>query len=159
MIKVLFVCLGNICRSPLAEAIFLSEIEKRNLSDRFSVDSAGTAAYHVGEAADPRSRQNASENGIAITSRARQFQSHDLQEFDYILAMDHSNFHHISSMAQRYGLEHEHVYLMREFQDADNAQEVPDPYYGGPQGFQNVFEILLDANRKFLNHLIQTHQL
>ena len=122
-------------------------------------DSAGTAAYHVGEAADPRSRQNARENGITISSRARQFQSADLQEFDYILAMDHSNFHHISNLAQRGGQRHDHLYLMREFQVGNEAEEVPDPYYGGPQGFQQVFDILLDSNKKFIDFLVLTHQL
>lgn len=158
MIKVLFVCLGNICRSPLAEAIFKAEVKKRGMEHLLQMDSAGTAGYHIGDAPDPRSYRNALQNGISIDHRGRQFQFNDFQDFDYILAMDQSNLRHITQMAKQQGIEHSNIYLMRSFQVDPDSQEVPDPYYGGHQGFQEVFDILSDANRRFLAYLKGQHQ-
>lgn len=153
MMKVLFVCLGNICRSPLAEAIFRKEISNQGLADRYFVDSAGTGGYHIGEPADPRSRANAIKNGVTINHRARQFITMDFQEFDYIIAMDQNNYNHITDLADQVASDHQNIHLMQSFQQQPDSLEVPDPYFGGEQGFQRVFDILLDANRGLLGHL------
>lgn len=159
MKKVLFVCLGNICRSPLAEAILKKKVADRGLSHLFHIDSAGTANYHIGKPADARSRKNAQENSIEIDHQARQILVHDLEEFDYILAMDRSNYQHILRLSplQRH---RDKVFLMRRFAydtvDLDDeAIDVPDPYYGGEEGFQQVFHILEESCDNFLNFLTE----
>ncbi len=154
MIRILFVCLGNICRSPVAEAIFNELVRQKELSHRFHADSAGTAAYHVGESPDPRSLQNARKNGIYLEHVARQFIESDFNRYDYILAMDHDNLRHILKLAPDSGNHRDSVYLMRSFQSSPDSLDVPDPYYGGGDGFQKVFDILEDANGKLLEHLM-----
>lgn len=139
-IGVLFVCLGNICRSPLAEGVFRDKVQKAGLEDRFEIDSCGTSAFHIGEQPDPRSRANAVENGIYLNHQARQFVEADFSEFDYILPMDASNYRNVMNLKPEGPAGA--VALMRAFDSESRGADVPDPYYGGEMGFQNVFDIL-----------------
>lgn len=139
MKKVLFVCLGNICRSPLAEALFRKHIQTNGLDQSFSCDSCGTAAYHVGSPPDNRSVANALANGLSYTHSGRQFSRQDFDQFDYIIAMDQSNFDDIQSLNTS---GHSNIYKLRDFDSIANGSDVPDPYFGGEQGFQDVFEII-----------------
>ena len=157
MVKVLFVCLGNICRSPVAEAIFNKRIREAQLVHRFLADSAGTSAYHLGDPPDQRSVNNALSNGVKINHRARQIISKDFYEFDYILAMDQDNLQHIELMAQNQGVSHSGIFLIRSFQSNGQELEVPDPYFGGKHGFQKVFDVLDDCNQKFIEYLVKAH--
>ncbi len=148
-IKVLFVCLGNICRSPLAEAIFKDKIRRKNLEQHFEVDSCGTADYHIGSIPDSRTLANAKKNGVHIDHYCRQLTSDDLEEFDYIFAMDRSNHRNILRLSNNE--KHvEKVFLMREFDQQGKGEEVPDPYYGSERHFQEVFEILDRSTENFL---------
>lgn len=157
MIKVLFVCLGNICRSPMAEGVFKDLIEKEGVSCKFSVDSAGTSGYHIDQLADPRMRDVANSKGIKLTSRSRKLVVADLLEFDYIVAMDESNYEDIKSLEKE---NHSaKVVLMREYDDTKEGINVPDPYYGGIEGFEDVYQILLRSNRNFLRQLCTEHDL
>ena len=139
--KILFVCLGNICRSPLAEAIFKHKLQQKGIQDQFEVDSCGTANYHIGDAPDSRSVANARKNGVTINHIGRQLQEEDLDYYDLILAMDKSNLSNIFKLQSKEE-QIEKIKLMREFDPLENGEEVPDPYYGGDKGFQNVFDIL-----------------
>lgn len=154
-IKVLFVCLGNICRSPLAEAIFKDKLKKKNLEKFFHVDSCGTSNYHIGDPPDARTTANARKNGVAIDHCGRQFTVNDLHEFDYIFAMDKSNYKNILRLLKDES-HRQKVMLMRQFDTVGKGEEVPDPYYGGEKNFQEVFEILDRSTENFLNHLQQT---
>lgn len=159
MIKVLFVCLGNICRSPLAEAIFNKKIKSLGLEERFSCDSCGTSDYHIGELPDERTLKCAAEKNISIKHRARQLNRVDLREFHYLIAMDYSNKKNIQLLIDKYGIQNRKVILMREFQpDADHL-EVPDPYYGGDEGFEQVHDILNDSIEHLLEHLRVEHNI
>jgi low molecular weight protein-tyrosine phosphatase len=152
MKKVVFVCLGNICRSPLAEGIFRDKVKQRGLEKEFEIDSCGTAAYHIGQQPDQRSVENARLNGIELNHKARQFSFEDFGEFDYIIVMDKSNLRNIQSLEQdRTGYE---LVLMRNFDVQGINQDVPDPYYGGDNGFQEVFEILDRSTASLLDHLL-----
>ncbi len=137
--KILMVCLGNICRSPLAEGILKAKVREHGLD--WQVDSAGTSSWHVGELPDPRSIATARKHGIDITDqRARQLRPEDLDEYDLILAMDRSNLHDILRLA-RNDEQRRKVRLIMEFADPDNAQDVPDPYWDD-DGFEQVFHML-----------------
>ena len=150
MTKVLFVCLGNICRSPLAEALFRKHVEERGLSDKYEIDSCGTAAYHVGDQPDSRSRANARLNGLEYTHNGRQVADNDFSEFDYIIPMDSSN---AANLRQADPTGNAHIELMRNYDPGHEGSDVPDPYYGGEQGFQNVFEILDRSTDNLLDKL------
>ena len=151
-IKVLFVCLGNICRSPLAEAIFKHKLQKKGLERFFDVDSCGTSNYHIGDPPDPRTIANARKNGVSIEHCGRQFIIEDLHHYDYIMAMDHSNLRNILRLLEYEG-HRDKVMLMREFDPLGKGEEVPDPYYGGEKNFQEMFEILDRSTENFLVHL------
>ena len=159
MIKVLFVCLGNICRSPMAEGIFLHLVQEAGLEDQIEVDSCGTGAWHTGEKADHRMRVTAKRHGIHLPSRARQLKTSDFSEFDYILPMDHSNLREVNRQLGLVDNPKSAVFLMRHFDELDQDAEVPDPYYGGPEGFEHVYEMLMRSNRNFLTYLVEKHKL
>ncbi len=158
MIRVLFVCLGNICRSPLAEAIFNHKIKENSLAHKFKSDSCGTSDYHIGELPDERTIQCAIQRGITIAHRGRQINRVDIREYDYILAMDHSNKSNIEKLIKRYGLSHDQVYLVREFQPNAEELEVPDPYYGDAKCFEYVYQVLDDSINHFLEYLKEEHK-
>jgi protein-tyrosine phosphatase len=159
MLSVVFVCLGNICRSPTAEGIFIELVNQNGLSKQVIVDSAGTGGWHIGDLADPRSRAEASRRGIQLRSRSRQFRSEDFQKFDLIIAMDRANLRNILRLA-RTDEERSRVHLLRKFDPlAPPDSDVPDPYYGGTNGFPDVFDIcargcegLMDEVRKRLSN-------
>jgi len=153
-ISVLFVCLGNICRSPAAEAIFISLLEKKALTDRFTVDSAGTGSWHIGKKADSRMRIAAERRDINILSRARQITSNDFDVFDYIIAMDNSNFRNILDLKNRTSSSNfASIQKIQNFRSVFNEQEVPDPYFGGNEGFDYVLDILEDSVGGFLKSI------
>ncbi len=147
MTRVLFVCLGNICRSPAAEGVFLHLLAQADASDRFVVDSAGTGGWHVGKAADRRMREAASRRGIALTSRARQLELADLRLFDHILTMDASNLAHVQALAKEGhgGGQQARIEPLVGYCSRFDAHEVPDPYFGGEEGFEHVLDLLEDA--------------
>ena len=148
--RILMVCLGNICRSPLAEGI----LKDKAPAHRVEVDSAGTSNYHIGEAPDPRSVAIAKKYGIDIsTQRGRQFQLSDFREFDLIYAMDKSNYHHILDMAPDQESRNK-VHLILNELHPDENMDVPDPYYGGAQGFENVFRMLDLACERILSKVL-----
>lgn len=150
-IRVLFVCLGNICRSPLAEAIFKHKLKQRGLEHKIEADSCGTANYHIGDNPDPRTTANAKKNGVEIEHCGRQLSVDDLEDFDYILAMDNSNFTNIHRILK----DEKHkpkIQMMRDY-DPHGKGDVPDPYHGGEKNFQEVFEILDRTMDGFLDKL------
>ena len=145
MISVLFVCLGNICRSPAAEGAFIRAVEEAGLRDMFHIESAGTMGYHQGELPDPRMRKQASVRGLNLNTRARHFNApEDFEKFDYILAMDMANYRDITRLdsGNNYG---EKVHLMMDFAPQNSLREVPDPYYGGVSGFDKVLDMVEEA--------------
>ncbi|MBW4481099.1 MAG: low molecular weight phosphotyrosine protein phosphatase [Tildeniella torsiva UHER 1998/13D] len=150
--RLLFVCLGNICRSPSAENIMNHLIEQRQLGGRVVCDSAGTAGYHVGSAPDRRMTQAAKTYDIDLVGRARQFDPADFDRFDYILAMDRQNYRDIVALDPT-GQHRDKVRLMCDFCRTHPDKDVPDPYYGGPEGFTYVIDLLLDACEGLLDHL------
>ncbi|MDA0327411.1 MAG: low molecular weight phosphotyrosine protein phosphatase [Gemmatimonadetes bacterium] len=150
--SVLFVCLGNICRSPLAEGVFQNLVHEAGLSDRFVIESAGTGAWHVGEPPDVRAVIVASEHGIELTSLARQVVDDDLRRFDYVIAMDRENLRNLERMASATGSEAE-IRLLREFDAEAEGGEVPDPYYGGASGFETVYEMVVRACQGLLDRI------
>jgi protein-tyrosine phosphatase len=142
--SILFVCLGNICRSPMAEGVFLSILERKGQSSDFIIDSAGTLGAHIGELADRRMRFFAEKRGYTLTHRSRKFTRADFGKFDWIIVMDDRNFDDIKSMAMT-SEEVSKIHRMVDFCQKSDATYVPDPYYGGDQGFENVIDLLEDA--------------
>ncbi len=156
MIKIIFVCLGNICRSPLGEAICAHKIKELGLTNKIQCDSAGTANYHIGEPPDPRSVQSASDHGIPIHHRGQQFTRSLSSQFDYLIAMDQSNY---QNMVAELGEKPSNLFLMRHFDLQNPEADVPDPYYGGAEGFENVFQILDRSVDEMLRYIIEKHNL
>ena len=151
-IKILFVCMGNICRSPTAHGVFRHLVREAGLAHQIEIDSAGTHAYHLGEPPDRRSRETARERGVDIGDlRARRAQSQDFLDFDYILAMDEDNYRNLAALCPP-GIE-EKLRLYMDFAPELEVREVPDPYYGGARGFDLVFDLLESASRGLLAEL------
>jgi protein-tyrosine phosphatase len=150
MVRVLFVCMGNICRSPLAQGVFEDVLRREGLEDEVEVDSAGTGSWHVGSPPDDRALSAASLRGVDISSqRARRITPEDCQNFDYILTMDEENYHMVSSLCRGSA-------VMRPFLDfaTDSPErEVPDPYYGGPDGFELVLDLVEEASEGLLEDI------
>lgn len=156
MVKILFVCLGNICRSPTAHGVFEKLLEDRSLSHLIEVDSAGTAAYHIGKQPDLRSQATAQRRGIKMSHlRARQAVAEDFYEFDYVLAMDHENYANLSELCP-VGQE-ERLSLFLSFAHDFSEDEVPDPYYGGDSGFERVLDMVENGAEGLLAHILAEH--
>ncbi len=151
--SVLFVCLGNICRSPMAETVFEKLISEKGEKDNFIVDSAGLGDWHAGEKADPRMRAHAEKRGYNITHRARQVKKEDFDKFDYIIGMDNQNIRGLQNLAKTD--EHRNKILkMTDFLQHHQTYSVPDPYYGGAEGFEYVIDLLEDACKGFYRSII-----
>ncbi len=147
--RILFVCLGNICRSPSAEAVFTAMVEKAGLSSQFKIDSAGIGAWYEGEPADRRMQSHAIKRGYNLTSIARQFKPGDFDRFDYIIAMDNENVKALKALA-RNEKDLSRISKMTLFSKRYSYQVVPDPYYGGEEGFELVLDLLEDASEGLL---------
>lgn len=150
--RVLFVCLGNICRSPAGEGVFKQYVAERGLEGEYQADSAGTSAYHVGEPPDRRMRRAASRRGLDLRGRSRQFSENDFERFDLIVAMDRSNLRGIQSM-DRQGRHQHKIKLFSDFVGDGFPVDVPDPYYGGRDGFDKVLDFLEAGMDDLLEHL------
>lgn len=157
MIRVLFVCLGNICRSPLAEAIFNQKLKNKGIQKHFKSDSAGTSDYHIGELPDERTIACAKKHGIPIKHRGRQVNRTDFRDFDYLIAMDEKNLETLNSMKIGFGFSGKEICLMRNFTPNPQSFSVPDPYYGGEEGFEEIYQILDESIDGFLGQINETH--
>ncbi|MEY8211049.1 MAG: low molecular weight protein-tyrosine-phosphatase [Gammaproteobacteria bacterium] len=150
--KILFVCMGNICRSPSAEGVFRNMVKEHNLSQFFYIDSCGTLDYHTGKSPDLRSQHAAMRRGIDISQQtARTIEQNDFNRFDYILAMDNHNRSFLQSMADEVYLNKIHLFL--EYAENCKLIEVPDPYFGGEEGFEIVLDLLQQASIGLIKHL------
>ena len=153
MVKVLFVCLGNICRSPTAEGVFKKLVREAGLGREIKVDSAGTGAWHVNQSPDPRSQEAALKRGIDLSAqRARKISTDDFNNFDYLVAMDRSNLGNLKkicppNLASR-------ISLFLEFAPELGHQEVPDPYQGGDEGFERVLDLIEVASQGLLSYIV-----
>ncbi|CAA0825212.1 Unknown protein [Striga hermonthica] len=159
--SVLFVCLGNICRSPAAEGVFRHLVKEKGLDSKFFIDSAGTINYHEGDQADPRMRAASKRRGIEITSLSRPIRPSDFGDFDLILAMDRKNREDILDAFERWRHKEplpanadKKVQLMCSYCKKHDETEVPDPYYGGPKGFEKVLDLLEDACESLLENIV-----
>lgn len=157
MVKVLFVCMGNICRSPSAEGVFAAIVEREGLSEHIVIDSAGTHAYHIGEPPDPRSQEAARQRGIDLSrQRARRVVAADFIDFDYVLAMDESNFQDLEAIRDPQSRAVFSLFL--DFAPENSERNVPDPYYGGGNGFQKVLDLIEVASEGLLADIRQRHE-
>lgn len=153
MVRILFVCMGNICRSPTAHAVFRKMVQDEGLAERILIDSAGTHAYHIGEPPDSRSLQTALRRGIDMADlRARKVGRGDFSDYHYILAMDQDNLSNLRALVAQ-GTASARVELFMDYAEDWSEQEVPDPYYGGAQGFERVFDMVEAASRGLLDAL------
>lgn len=158
-IRILFVCLGNICRSPAAEAIMQKIVDVNKLSHRLKIDSAGTAGHHEGEESDPRTIHHAKIRGYNVTSVSRPFQAHvDFETFDYILAMDNTNYNDLFEFDKDKQFSHK-IYKITQFCTLQTLKEVPDPYYGGPESFEQMMDILEDACQGLFEKIKMDHKI
>jgi len=157
-VGVLFVCMGNICRSPTAEGVFTKLVKEAGLEDAIRIDSAGTHGYHVGASPDERARETAITRGIDMGHlQARQVLPKDVDEFDYVLTMDRGNFE--NTMGLSTGENRDRIHMFMDFAENRPEAEVPDPYYGGPEGFENVFDMVEEAAAGLLAHIRSQHGL
>ncbi|MHB1117091.1 low molecular weight protein-tyrosine-phosphatase [Sideroxydans sp.] len=157
-VGVLFVCMGNICRSPTAEAVFSHCVEKAGLADVIHIDSVGTHDYHIGDAPDPRTQQAAKRRGYEMSGlRGRQVEVGDFARFDYVLAMDEANLSNLQRLRPRDAQSQLGLFL--EFAEHHSEREVPDPYYGGGDGFERVLDMVEDAAEGLLEHIRRRHLL
>lgn len=151
-IRVLFVCLGNICRSPTAHGVFQKLVDEEGLNEVIEVDSAGTSGWHIDEAPDSRTTQVAKTRGVDLSElRGRKAVTEDFHSFQYILAMDESNLSDLQAIAPANFTGHLGLFL--DFATRTNVREVPDPYYGGAKGFETVFDLVEDASEGLLNQI------
>lgn len=158
-IGVLFICLGNICRSPLAEALFRKAVVDEGLEGRFRIDSAGTSGYHDGEPPDARTTETARRRGVEVAGRSRRVTGADIEAFDYLVVMDGENLRNVERLLAGNGAGPQPVRL-REFDpEAGGDLDVPDPYFGGPRGFEEVHEMVERAARGLLEHIRREHGL
>lgn len=150
-VRILFVCLGNICRSPLAEVVVCDRAGRRSLNGRFNFESAGTGSWHIGKGADHRSAQTAREHGLDLSSHAaQQITGHNVDNWDWFIAMDWDNRNDLLAM----GVPKERLLMMRQFEtDDDLIPDVPDPYYGGPGGFEDAYLMLCENADRLLDYL------
>jgi protein-tyrosine phosphatase len=152
MVKILFVCMGNICRSPTAEGVFRKKVAEAGLEDSIHIDSAGTIAYHVGHPPDTRAQEAALRRGIDLSSqRARKVHRADFEHFDLVIAMDSDNRYDLEAICPP-GLE-DRLHMFLTFARNSRATDVPDPYYGGGRGFETVLDLVEDASEGLLQHL------
>ncbi len=155
-VKILFVCLGNICRSPTAEGVFRYWVEQEGESSWIEIDSAGTHAYHIGSSPDSRAQQAARKRGIDLSSlRGRQAVAADFEEFDYLFAMDEENYTNLTFIAPHD--KKDKIQMFLQYAKNFNESDVPDPYYGGEQGFEHVLDLIEDASQGLLEHLRNKH--
>lgn len=155
-VSVLFVCLGNICRSPTAHGVFRNLVVQAGLEEKIEIDSAGTAAFHIGKSPDSRSTAVALERGVDMRDlRARKVDFGDFYVYDYILAMDSANYSNLIEMALPEHIDKVQMFL--DYTQAFSESEVPDPYYGGDQGFNHVFDLVESASLGLLAHIKQHH--
>lgn len=152
MFQVLFVCMGNICRSPAAEGVFRHMVAADGLSHTVACDSAGTIDFHSGASPDSRAQQTGIERGYEIQGAARQIDQEDLSRFDLILAMDRENLDYVTSL-DVHGRYRDKIQLFCDFVQESSNTEVPDPYYGGQAGFDKVFDLLEDGCTRLLDHI------
>lgn len=155
MVNVLFVCLGNICRSPIAQGAFEDLLRREGLQNEVFVDSAGTGAWHVGEPPDARALESAGKRGLDLGGqRARRVTPEDCQNFEYVIVMDRDNYEAVSSLCRQPGAE---VRLLLEYAPGSDQDEVPDPYFGGPDGFEHVLDLVEEAAWDLLDDLRERH--
>ena len=154
-VNVLFVCLGNICRSPAAEGIFKKMVADEGLENEILVDSAGTSGWHEGELPDDRMRMHGQRRGYDFSSRSRKFGEKDFGIFDYIIVMDDDNYRNVKKLAKSKE-DVAKIHLMTDFSDKYSHSHVPDPYYGGSSGFELVMDLLEDACENLLNRIAKS---
>ncbi|MGB3634695.1 MAG: low molecular weight protein-tyrosine-phosphatase [Rubrobacteraceae bacterium] len=155
MASVLFVCLGNICRSPIAQGVFEDLLRRNGLEDEVFVDSAGTGAWHIGHPPDERARESAGKRGLDLSGqRARRITPEDCRKFDYVIAMDRDNYESVSPLCHQSEAE---VRLFLDYAPKLPQEEVPDPYYGGPDGFEHVLDLVEEAAQGLLEDVREKH--
>jgi protein-tyrosine phosphatase len=154
MVRVLFVCWGNICRSPLAQGVFEDVLRREELDDEVFVDSAGTGSWHVGSPPDDRAQRSASARGLDLSAqRARRILADDCEEFDYVLTMDEQTYRTVASLCRGSAV----VRPFLDFAPHSPEREVPDPYYGGPDGFEHVLDLVEEASEGLLDDIRDRH--
>lgn len=157
-VQVLFICMGNICRSPTAHGVFRDLVAKHGLADSIVIDSAGTHAYHVGSPPDRRAQETAKRRGVDLADLvARRVETSDFDRFDYVVAMDQDNFMSLSAICPDAHVDKIHLFM--DFADDMRTREVPDPYYGGPSGFERVFDLVQAASEGLLADIRRRHQI